>query len=99
MKELSVIVVRASIGGLQVALAISTRGHHITVLEAVDEFKEVGVGIRVPPNTNLLFQSWGVDFSRLKKCESLGKRFLDYQNNRLLDVSFEGDEARYGAPY
>ena len=99
MRELSVIVVGAGIGGLQAALALSARGHHVTVLEAVDEFREVGAGIRVPPNSNLLSQSWGVDFSRIKKCKSLGNRFLDYQNNSLLDVSFDGDEERYGAPY
>ena len=99
MRELSVIVVGAGIGGLQAALALSARGHHVTVLEAVDEYKEVGAGIRVPPNSNLLSQSWGVDFSRIKKCKSSGNRFLDYQNKLLLDISFEGDEQRYGAPY
>ena len=99
MEDLSIIVVGAGIGGLQAALALAARGHKVTVLEAVDEFKEVGAGIRVPPNSNLLSQSWGVDFSRIKKCKSMGNRFLDYRNNTLLSVSFEGDEERYGAPY
>ena len=40
-----------------------------------------------------------MDFSRVKKCKSLGNRFVDWKNNVLLDVSFEGDEERYGAPY
>jgi FAD binding domain len=75
MKDLSIIVVGAGIGGLQAALALSARGHRVTVLEAVNEFREVGAGIRVPPNSNLLSQSWGVDFSRIKKCKSLGKSF------------------------
>jgi 2-polyprenyl-6-methoxyphenol hydroxylase-like FAD-dependent oxidoreductase len=45
MRQLSIIVVGAGIGGLQAALALSSRGHHVTVLEAVDEFYEVGVSI------------------------------------------------------
>jgi salicylate hydroxylase len=99
MKDLSVIVVGAGIGGLQAALAFAARGHHVTILEVVDEFREVGAGIRVPPNSNLLSQSWGVDFSRIKKCKSLGNRFVDWKNNTLLDVSFMGDEEKYRAPY
>ena len=42
MRDLSIIVVGAGIGGLQAALALAARGHYVTVLEAVDEFKEVG---------------------------------------------------------
>jgi salicylate hydroxylase len=99
MKDLSIIVVGAGIGGLQAALALSARGHRVTVLEAVNEFREVGAGIRVPPNSNLLSQSWGVDFSRIKKCKSLGNRFLDWKDNILLDVPVERDEEKYGAPY
>jgi salicylate hydroxylase len=29
----------------------------------------------------------------------LGNRFLDWKGNLLLDVTFEGDEEKYGAPY
>ena len=29
----------------------------------------------------------------------MGLRFFDWKNNNLLDIPFEGDEAKYGAPY
>jgi salicylate hydroxylase len=99
MKSIHVVVVGAGIGGLQTALALSSRGHTVTVLEAVEKFLEVGAGIRVPPNSNILSRSWGVDFSRIKKCVSMGNRFLDWKGNVLLDVGFEGTEKKYGAPY
>ena len=100
MKDLHVIVVGAGIGGLQTALALAARSFKVTVLEAVQEFAEVGAGIRVPPNSNLLSQSWGVDFSRIKKNVSCGNRFVDWQGKRLLDVPFEtGAASQYGAPY
>lgn len=99
MRDLNVIIVGAGIGGCQCALALSQRGHRVTILETVKDFLEVGAGIRVPPNSNLLSQSWGVDFSKIKKVVSNGNRFVDWQNNQLLDVPFKGLEERYGAPY
>jgi salicylate hydroxylase len=100
MQDLHILVVGAGIGGLQAALALSARSFTVTVFEAVKEFAEIGAGIRVPPNSNLLSQSWGVDFSAIKKNVSLGNRFVDWKGNRLLDVPFEDSlETRYGAPY
>lgn len=100
MKQLSIVVVGGGIGGLQASLALAARGHHVTVLEAVDEFREVGAGIRVSFQCTRLSESWGVDFSRIpKKCKSPGNRFLDWQGKVLLDVPFDGDELKYGAPY
>lgn len=99
MKDLHVIVVGAGIGGLQTALALSARSFKVTVLEAVHEFAEVGAGIRVPPNSNLLSQSWGVDFSHIKKNVSCGNRFVDWQGKLLLDVPFDKGSSQYGAPY
>lgn len=100
MKDLHVVVVGAGIGGLQTALALAARSFQVTVLEAVPDFAEVGAGIRVPPNSNLLSQSWGVDFSRIKKNVSAGNRFVDWKGKQLLDVPFEdGLASQYGAPY
>lgn len=59
----------------------------------------MGAGIRVPPNSSKLSQSWGVDFSKVKKETSLGNRFVDWHGKTLLDCSFTDVEDRYGAPY
>lgn len=99
MKDLHVVVVGGGIGGLQTALALAAQSFTVTVLEAVERFIEVGAGIRVPPNSNLLSQSWGVDFSRIPKCTSRGNRFVDWKGKQLLDVPFEDIESEYGAPY
>ena len=99
MKKLNVVIVGAGIGGLQCALALSQRGHGVTVLEAVKEFLEVGAGIRVPPNSNLLSLSWGVDFSTIKKVVPNGLRFSDWKDKKLLDVPYTDLPEKYGAPY
>jgi salicylate hydroxylase len=99
MKDLAVIVVGAGIGGCQASLALAAHGHRVTLLEAVDEFREVGAGIRVSFQITRLAESWGVDFSRIPKCKSPGNRFLDWRGHVLLDVPFLGDETKYGAEY
>ncbi|KAH9824465.1 3-hydroxybenzoate 6-hydroxylase [Teratosphaeria destructans] len=99
MKDLTVVVVGAGIGGLSAALALASAGHKVTVLESAKAFEEVGAGIRVSPNTSKLSQSWGVDFSKMKKVVSLGNRFVDWKGKHLLDCDFGDVEERYGAPY
>lgn len=99
MKDLSVVTVGAGIGGLQTALALAAQGHKVTVLEAVDGFTEVGAGIRVPPNSVILSQAHGVDFSQIPKCISRGNRFVDWKGKPLLDVPFDDLEKDYGAQY
>ena len=99
MKHLDVIIVGAGIGGLQTALALATDGHRVRILESVQDFAEVGAGIRVPPNSSRLSRSWGVDFSSIKKEISLGNRFVDWKDNKLLDVPFANVQEEYGAPY
>ncbi|KAJ7761807.1 salicylate hydroxylase [Mycena metata] len=99
MKELSVLIVGAGIGGLQTALALAADGHTVTVLESVKEFLEVGAGIRVSPNSSRLSLSWGVDLDSVKKEISRGNRFVDWHGASLLECPFDDVKARYGAPY
>ncbi|KAJ5097155.1 FAD-dependent monooxygenase [Penicillium angulare] len=99
MKNLNVIIVGGGIGGLQTALALGVDGHKVTVLESAKEFLEVGAGIRVPPNSSRLSNSWGVDFSKIKKSISLGNRFVDWKGNILADCPYNDVEEKYGAPY
>ncbi|KAF8214229.1 salicylate hydroxylase [Mycena galopus ATCC 62051] len=99
MKDLSVLIVGAGIGGLQTALALATAGHTVIVLESINEFLEVGAGIRVPPNSSRLSLSWGVDLDSVLKQVSRGNRFVDWHGNHLLDCPFDDVQDRYGAPY
>ncbi|KAJ7023500.1 salicylate hydroxylase [Mycena alexandri] len=99
MKELSVLIVGAGIGGLQTALALAADGHTVIVLESVAEFLEVGAGIRVSPNSSRLSLSWGVDLDPVKKEISRGNRFVDWHGVPLLECPFEDVKTLYGAPY
>ncbi|KAJ7254829.1 salicylate hydroxylase [Mycena rebaudengoi] len=99
MKQLTVVIVGAGIGGLQTALALAADGHKVTLLESVKEFLEVGAGIRVPPNSSRLSLAWGVDLDSVKKEVSWGNRFVDWHGTRLLDCPFDDVQTRYGAPY
>ncbi|KAJ7687500.1 hypothetical protein B0H17DRAFT_1160441 [Mycena rosella] len=99
MKDLTVLIVGAGIGGLQTVLALAADGYKVTVLESVKEFLEVGAGIRVPPNSSRLSLSCGVDLDSVKKEVSLGNRFVDWHGTRLLDCPFYDMRTLYGAPY
>ena len=66
---------------------------------AAIDISQVGAGIRIPPNSLKLSNSWGVDFTKVSRIPSLGNRFLDWKGNILLDVSYHDMETRYGAPY
>ena len=59
----------------------------------------MGAGIRVPPNSSRLSLAWGFDFKGIKKEISLGNRFVDWKDNKLLDVPFSDIEREHGAPY
>ena len=60
---------------------------------------QVGAGIRIPPNSLKLSNSWDVDFSKVSKIPSSGNRFLDWKGKVLLDVSYHDMKERYGAEY
>ena len=46
-----IIIAGGGIGGLAVALALANRGYASRVLEQAPEFKELGAGIQLGPNS------------------------------------------------
>lgn len=92
MSEKPIIIAGAGIAGLTCALALSQRGHEVTVLEAFDAPEEVGAGIQVPPNAWRVLSALGLE-DALSKSAILpssiclgdahsGKTLLEMQVNR-----------------
>ena len=71
----------------------------ITCNNTLLTISQVGAGIRIPPNSLKLSNSWGVDFSKVAKIPALGVRFVDWKGNTLLSVSYHDMQERYGAEY
>ncbi|KIW56578.1 hypothetical protein PV05_05230 [Exophiala xenobiotica] len=59
--KLNIIIVGAGLGGLAAAIALSRRGHKVTVFEQAPELGEVGAGIQIPSNSTRLLIKWGLE--------------------------------------
>src|SRR6476661_10287367 len=56
-----IVIVGGGIGGLAMALALAKRGYPSRVLEQAPEFKEVGAGIQLGPNSWRALRALGVE--------------------------------------
>jgi salicylate hydroxylase len=54
------LIAGGGIGGLSTALALSSEGVPVTVLEQADAFREIGAGLQVGPNAFRVFDRLGV---------------------------------------
>lgn len=96
-----VIIVGGGIGGLAAALALAARGYPSLVLEQAPEFREVGAGIQLGPN------SWRC--LRALKAEDRAKKLAVFPEalvmmdavtaEKVISVPLNGFEQRFGAPY
>jgi salicylate hydroxylase len=95
-------IVGGGIGGLSAALALLKRGFDVDVYEQASEIREIGAGIQIAPNGNLVLASLGVlDALKNVACETLGKEIRLWNSGRtwkLFDLGAEAVE-RYGFPY
>lgn len=49
------------------AIALSSKGHQVAVVEAASQLEAGGAGIAIPPNSSRILKSWGLERSFLAK--------------------------------
>jgi len=96
------LIVGGGIGGLSAALALARAGRRVHLLEAADEFGEVGAGLQLGPNATMLLDRLGV--LPVIRASCVFPRSLvamdAISGERITSVDL-GDSfvSRYGAPY
>ena len=96
-----IVIVGGGIGGLSMALALAKRGYPSRVLEQAPEFKEVGAGIQLGPNSWRALQSLGAE-PAVKPLAVLPHALVmndAVTGEHVVSVPLDGFEQRFGAPY
>jgi salicylate hydroxylase len=97
-----VIVVGGGIGGLSAALALSSKGIPVQVLEQAPEFMEIGAGIQLGPNVFRMFEVLGLTKQMFHWCAfPEGLEFRDSINaETIVDLKIDKRfHDKYHAPY
>jgi salicylate hydroxylase len=101
-RALPMLIAGGGIGGLATALALSKRGMASIVLEAAEQFAEVGAGLQIGPNGSRILRSWGLG-EALEREAGRPERICihDGLSGKLLTALPLGAHAerRYGARY
>src|SRR5688500_7289447 len=96
-----IVIAGGGIGGSAVALALAKRGYPSRVLEQAPEFKEVGAGIRLGPNSWRALRALGAE-PAVKTLAVLPHALVmndAVTAEHVVSVPLEGFEQRFGAPY
>lgn len=99
---LHVAVAGGGIGGLATALALSRRGHRVTVLERNEDFTELGAGIQLAPNAFHALDRLGVGAQVRDLAVFIGElRLMDGTTDETItSMPLTGAyRERYGNPY
>jgi salicylate hydroxylase len=96
-----VLIAGGGIGGIVAALALAKRGMPSRVLEQAPEFKEVGAGIQLGPNSWKCLRAIGVDESVKKLAVFPGALVMRdaVTAEDVVTIPLGGFEERFGAPY
>ena len=100
-KNRPIIIVGGGIGGLAAALALATRGYPALVLEQAAEFREVGAGIQLGPNSWRCLRALGAEPQAKRLAVFPGALVMmdAVTAEQVISVPLAGFEARFGAPY
>lgn len=96
-----IIIAGGGIGGLSAALALASRGFRSLVLEQTPEFKEVGAGIQLGPNSWRALRELGAEAAakQLAVFPSALVMRDAISAEQMLSIPLKGFEKRFGAPY
>jgi len=96
-----IIIVGGGIGGLAAALALASRGYPSRVLEQAPQFREVGAGIQLGPNSWRCLRELGVE-QQAKKLAVFPEALVMMDAvtaEQVISVPLAGFDQRFGAPY
>jgi salicylate hydroxylase len=96
-----IVIAGGGIGGLSMALALAKRGMSSLVLEQATEFKEVGAGIQLGPNSWRALRELGVeDAAKTVAVFPEALVMMDsISSEQVVSIPLGGFEKRFGAPY
>ena len=96
-----IIIAGGGIGGLATALALAGHGYRSRLLEQAPEFKEVGAGIQLGPNSWRCLRALGVEpaVKRLAVFPEALVMMDAVSAEQVVTIPLGGFEARFKAPY
>jgi salicylate hydroxylase len=97
-----IVIVGTGIAGLGAAIALTSKGHNVTVVEATSQLQPIGGIIVMQANANRVLDSLGVYKSLLNICVAtpFGPSTRRYKDGEfLIKKPAEVHEKEYGYPY
>ncbi|MBZ5487721.1 FAD-dependent urate hydroxylase HpxO [Halomonas aquamarina] len=86
--SLNVLVIGAGMGGLSAALALKQQGHHVTVMERVEQMRPVGAAISLWSNGVKVMHELGLGAAIERVSGDMQRmRYLNHDGHRLCDFS------------